>query len=141
MDGCGTLYNEKIVAAYNSQKHRGIIEDATTYATEENTMCGDELTVYLRISNDIVEEVKYCGEACVVCLGSAEISSIAINGMNVAEIIKIDTSRIDQFIGVIDIRPSMKRCADLFIRAAKAAIRNADKNPKPEAVVYSINTK
>lgn len=138
MDERKALYHKKIIRAYNSQSHRGVMSDATVYATEENVMCGDELTVYLKISNGIVEKATYEGESCVVCMGSAEISAGIICGMETVKVIEIDAFDIEGFISGIDIRPSRRRCANLFVRAAKAAIRASQSSLKQVAAASRL---
>ncbi len=51
-----------------------------------NPLCGDKLTIYLDIEDDIVKDVKFSGSGCAISTASASLMTQAIKGKTVAEI-------------------------------------------------------
>lgn len=116
------LYPRTIVDGYLHMDHMGEQGHATASATEENTVCGDELTVYLNVSDGIITSANYKGKGCVICLGAAEMSAARLRGMDATQVVEMENSNICALLGV-NIKPSRLRCANLFMRAAKEAVR------------------
>ncbi|MGI6045918.1 MAG: Fe-S cluster assembly sulfur transfer protein SufU [Eggerthellaceae bacterium] len=73
------------------------LEDATNTHDGINPSCGDELTLKLRIKDDIIEEAAFTGHGCAVSLASADIMAGLIEGKTTEEAQRL----IGLFIGMI----------------------------------------
>ena len=60
--------------------------DADHQADGHNPLCGDQLTVYLRLEDDIVKDVSFVGHGCAISTASASLMTEAIKGKPVAEV-------------------------------------------------------
>jgi len=54
-----SMYREHILELYKSPSNFGILKNATSEATEYNSICGDEITVQLLIKNKNISNVKF----------------------------------------------------------------------------------
>src|ERR687885_375138 len=54
--------------------------DATQHAEGFNPLCGDQLTVYLRTENGVVEEVSFEGSGCAISKAAASMMTQAVKG-------------------------------------------------------------
>lgn len=79
------LYRETILDHYHHPRHRGIIADATVKAEGINPLCGDELTLYLKIEGDNIKDIKLEAKGCSINTASGSIMSELVNGRSLAE--------------------------------------------------------
>ena len=61
------LYSEKVMDHFTNPRNVGKIEDADGIGEVGNAKCGDIMTIYLKIENDVITDVKFntfgCGSA------------------------------------------------------------------------------
>jgi nitrogen fixation NifU-like protein len=86
MPGLEDLYREIILDHYRTPRNRGELPPPARHAEGHNPLCGDEITVYLDVDGDVVNDVKVSGQGCSISQSSASMMSAAIKGKNVAEV-------------------------------------------------------
>jgi nitrogen fixation NifU-like protein len=59
--------------------------DATRHVFGRNPLCGDEVTVYVKVNNDIIEDVSFGGKGCAISKASASLMTSAVKGKSVRE--------------------------------------------------------
>src|SRR5262249_51354662 len=64
----------------------GKLEAADSYADGHNPLCGDRLTVFLKLSGDRVEDIRFEGKGCAISTASASLMTEAIKGRQRTEI-------------------------------------------------------
>jgi nitrogen fixation protein NifU and related proteins len=74
------LYQEIIIDHNRNPRHHYVMEDATTQANGFNPLCGDKLTVYVRIKEDVITEVSFLGCGCAISQASASLMTDSIQG-------------------------------------------------------------
>jgi nitrogen fixation protein NifU and related proteins len=86
MAGLEDLYREIILDHYRSPRNRGELETPPAHRVEGfNPLCGDEVVVYLKVVDGIVEDVKISGQGCSISQSSASMMSASVKGQTVAE--------------------------------------------------------
>jgi len=80
------LYQEVILDHNRSPRNFGQIEGADHSAEGYNPLCGDQLTLYLKMDGDRVEEVRFEGQGCAISTASASILTEMVQGKSVAEV-------------------------------------------------------
>lgn len=83
--GLAELYREVLLGHYRAPRNRGRIETASFTASDENPLCGDEVSVFGRVDGDIVAEVKFEARGCVICVASASLMTEAARGKALGE--------------------------------------------------------
>jgi nitrogen fixation NifU-like protein len=114
------LYAEDIITHYEHPHNKGKLKDVSVSMHNENALCGDSLTMYLRIKNDIVEEVKFEGDGCAISVAAASMLTDSIKGKSLKEIEEMDVHSIFKIIG-FDPGPARLKCATLSLRTLKEA--------------------
>ena len=79
------LYQEVILDHGKNPRNFGVLEQYTCTAEGNNPMCGDQLTVYIDIKNDVVSDVSYRARGCAISIASASIMSSMIKGRTIEE--------------------------------------------------------
>lgn len=80
------LYQEVIFDHNRHPRNFHAMSDASNSAQGHNPLCGDQLTVYAQVKDDIVEEVSFVGHGCAISTASASLMTEAVKGKTVAEV-------------------------------------------------------
>ena len=81
MPGLEDLYREIILDHYRTPRNRGELPTPPAVVAQgHNPLCGDEITVYLQLDGDVVDDVKVGGQGCSISQSSASMMSQAIKG-------------------------------------------------------------
>ena len=80
------LYQEVILDHNKRPRNFGELEDADRSADGHNPLCGDRLTVYLKLDNNGVAEISFDGSGCAISKASASIMTDTVKGKSRAEI-------------------------------------------------------
>ena len=82
-----------ILEHYQHPHNRGLVEDNTYLKTNmNNESCIDELNIMVKIKDDIIEDIKFDGEACALCISSASIMTDTLIGKTKKEVEEILTN-------------------------------------------------
>ncbi len=79
------LYQEVILDHTKHPRNFHALDDATTKATGNNPLCGDRVTVYLRLEGDRIVDVSFQGQGCAISKSSASLMTDAVKGRTTAE--------------------------------------------------------
>ena len=73
-----------------------------------NPSCGDQVTVYVRISpNDAIQEIRFTGQACAICMASASLMTAQIKGKPVREALQLEREFVSFLTGTDDAGPAL----------------------------------
>jgi len=86
MPGLEDLYREIILDHYKNPRNRGELPEPAISVEGHNPLCGDEITLYLDVADDIVRDVKVSGQGCSISQSSASMMAQAVIGRPVAEV-------------------------------------------------------
>lgn len=81
----GDLYQGMILEHNRAPRNYRRIDDPTGTAEGRNPLCGDEVTVFVKVENGIVEDVSFQGSGCAISRASASLMTQAVKGKPVAE--------------------------------------------------------
>ncbi len=79
------LYQEIILDHNKRPRNFRQLEDTTHFAQGYNPLCGDELTIYLHLSNGTIEDVSFQGEGCAISKASASLMTLQVKGKSTAD--------------------------------------------------------
>ena len=74
------LYQQMILDHSRSPRNFGTMNDATGSSDGHNPLCGDRVTVFAKVRGDRVEDVRFTGKGCAICVASASLMTEAIKG-------------------------------------------------------------
>lgn len=79
------LYQEIIIDHNRNPRNHHSIEDATHQANGFNPLCGDKLTVYIKVQNTRISDLGFVGCGCAISQASASLMTEALKGKTVEE--------------------------------------------------------
>ena len=112
------LYRDVILDHNRKPRNFGHLEHADKHAEGHNPLCGDRLTVELKMSGDRIEDVRFEGKGCAISTASASLMTEAIKGKDRATVGDLFT-RVHTLLTDQNAEPS----ADLGKLAALSGVR------------------
>jgi len=124
------LYQEVILDHSRSPRNFHKMEDATRTAVGNNPLCGDRMTLYLRLDGDRIADASFEGQGCAISKASASMMTDAIKGKTEGEIDELFGLKMgaDDFIR----KPFPQR---LLVERVKAVLRRAQPRDAAAGVV------
>ena len=87
VDDLRELYQEVILDHNKNPRNYGELSDANYTADGNNPLCGDRLTVYLKLDdNELVNEVAFTGKGCAISIASASMMTTVVKGKTVKHV-------------------------------------------------------
>ncbi len=134
------LYQEVILDHNKRPRNFGVIEGASQ-AAGHNPMCGDRVSVYVRMEAGRVAEARFIGNGCAISKASASMMTEAVTGRTPEEVrgmfdtfhemvtgkAEADDDKVGKLVVLSGVKeyPSRVKCAMLAWHALQAAIDNA----------------
>ena len=146
MGSLGALYQDLILDHNRAPRNYRLMEDANRRVEGNNPLCGDRLTIWLRMEGGVIQDATFQGSGCAISRASASLMTTAVKGKTRSEaedlfqrFRKLVTGSLEPsdaqslgklvaFAGVAQF-PVRIKCASLSWHALKAAL------DQPEAVV------
>ena len=116
-----SLYREIILDHYRNPRNRGTLDPADYSYEDTNPLCGDEVRIDLRVTDDRVSDVKFTGRGCAVSLASASILTEMIEGRPLDEVRALTKDDLLEELG-IPVSPARMKCALLGLKVLKAGL-------------------
>jgi nitrogen fixation NifU-like protein len=132
------LYRELILDHYKSPRHHGRLDPADASAEGQNPLCGDELTVTLRLGGDgeTIEDLAFEGHGCAISQAAASMLSEEVIGRKTTEVAAIGIDESPLVAMMIEsgtpLTPIRLKCALLGLGVLKVALHKAAGTPLPE---------
>lgn len=116
------LYSEIFLEYAKNPPNKGALEGATIRHFEENRSCGDALEVFLKLDDTgTILDFSFEGNTAIVTTACTSIFGELILGMNMREILTMDSKDIREMIG-FDVSPRRKQASVLGLLAVRNAI-------------------
>src|SRR6476469_5499126 len=138
MSDLSDLYQEVILDHNRRPRNFHALDDASHRAEGYNPLCGDRLTLYMKVDNGVVADVAFEGAGCAISKASASLMTDAVKGKSVAEVQALfdrfhrmvttppeepveDLGKLSALAGVREF-PVRVKCASLAWHTLKAAM-------------------
>ena len=90
MPGLEDLYREIILDHYRNPRNRGELEVPPAHRTEGfNPLCGDEVVVFVEVTDGRVSEIRIAGQGCSISQYSASMMTSAVKGKTIGEVAEL----------------------------------------------------
>ncbi len=116
------MYSEKVMEHFSNPRNTGVIEDADGVGEVGNPVCGDMMTFYIKVKDDILVDVKFQTFGCVAAIAVSSIVSEMAKGKSLEEAKQITNKLVAETLGGL---PQNKlHCSNLGAEALALAINN-----------------
>ncbi|WKV07486.1 SUF system NifU family Fe-S cluster assembly protein [Thermoanaerobacterium sp. CMT5567-10] len=97
MSDLNQLYSEIIMEHYENSPNRRELENPTIKERGHNPICGDDITLELKMNGDVIEDASFVGHGCAISQASTSMMCDLIKGKNKKEALKL----VEKFIDMI----------------------------------------
>ncbi|MEE8350084.1 MAG: SUF system NifU family Fe-S cluster assembly protein [Acidobacteriota bacterium] len=141
------LYQEVILDHSKSPRNFSELSDANRTADGYNPLCGDKVTVFLKLKDDVVEDVSFTGAGCAISTASASLMTQSVKGKTLLEAKELfrrfqdlvtsgtaegaELGELEAFLGVSQF-PVRVKCATLVWHTMQAALKNGEESVSTE---------
>ncbi len=84
-DNVYDLYQEVIIDHSQQPHHFHVLNQATHQADGYNPLCGDNLTLYLTVKDNVITDASFQGQGCAISTASASLLTDSIIGKSSTE--------------------------------------------------------
>ena len=128
------LYSDKVMDHFLNPRNVGFIDNADGVGEVGNAKCGDIMKIYLKIEDDIIEDVKFETFGCGSAIASSSMATELIKGKKVSDALELTNKAV---VEALDGLPPQKvHCSVLAEEAIKLALKDYyDKN----GIVYDCS--
>ena len=116
------MYRENILDHYKHPHNHGELKNPDIKFTENNPLCGDVITVNLKLADHKVKDAKFRGRGCAISQSAMSMLTDELKGKSLEEIKNIKREDIVRMLG-IEIGIVRTKCATLGLVAVKNGIK------------------
>jgi len=115
-------YSDIVMDHFMNPRNMGEIEDANGVGEVGNPACGDVMKIFLKITDNIVEDVKFKTFGCGAAIASSSMATELMIGKNVEELLALTNDAIVEALGGLP--PAKIHCSVMAEEAIEEALRN-----------------
>ncbi|MCD6107894.1 MAG: Fe-S cluster assembly scaffold protein NifU [Thermoplasmata archaeon] len=116
------MYSEKVIEHFRNPRNMGEIKDADGVGTVGNPLCGDQMTIYIKVKNDRIVDIKFKTFGCAAAIATSSMITELAKGKTLEEAMKITRKAVaDELDGL---PPIKMHCSNLAADALHAAIKD-----------------
>ncbi len=120
------MYSDKVMDHFQNPRNVGEIEDADGVGTVGNPTCGDLMTIYIKVRDNVIEDVKFKTFGCGAAIATSSMITEMAVGKTIEEALEI--TRNDVANELEGLPPVKMHCSNLAADALHAAIDNYKEN-------------
>lgn len=114
------MYTEIVMDHFKNPRNVGSIENADGVGQVGNPKCGDIMKIYLKIKDDIIEDVKFETFGCGSAIASSSMATELIKGKSIDDAVELSNKAVIEALGGLP--PIKIHCSVLAEQAVKAAL-------------------
>jgi len=116
------MYSAKVIEHFQNPRNVGEIEDADGVGTVGNASCGDIMSIYIKVEDDIITDIRFKTFGCGAAIATSSITTELVKGRTIAEAERLTRNQVAE---ALDGLPPIKiHCSNLATDALRAAIEN-----------------
>jgi len=123
-----SMYSKKVMEHFLNPRNMGKIDDPDGVGTAGNPICGDTMTIYIKVKNNRIVDIKFQTFGCAAAIATSSMITELAKGKTIEEAEKI--TRDDVADALEGLPPIKMHCSNLAADALKAAIEDYKKRKK-----------
>ncbi|MDH5482910.1 MAG: Fe-S cluster assembly scaffold protein NifU [Candidatus Bathyarchaeota archaeon] len=122
------MYTEKVMDHFKNPRNMGEIPDADGVGTVGNPVCGDLMTIQIKVKDNRLKDVKFKTYGCGAAIATSSMVTELARGKTLEEAMKITRANVADSLGGLP--PIKMHCSNLAADALHAAIEDYYKKQK-----------
>jgi len=122
------MYTEKVMDHFRNPRNMGEIPNADGVGTVGNPVCGDMMTIYIKVKDDRIDDVKFKTFGCGAAVATSSMVTELAKGKTLKEALKITRADVAGELGGLP--PIKMHCSNLAADGLHAAIEDYRKKQK-----------
>ncbi|MFB0558415.1 MAG: Fe-S cluster assembly scaffold protein NifU [Candidatus Bathyarchaeia archaeon] len=116
------MYSEKVLDHFRNPRNVGEIEDADGVGTVGNPVCGDMMSIYIKVEDDRIADIKFKTFGCGAAIATTSMTTELAKGKTLDEAMKITRGDVADELGGLP--PIKMHCSNLAADALHEAIKD-----------------
>ena len=115
-------YSNKVIEHFMSPQNVGTMVEYDGKGTFGDPGCGDSLTIYIKVHDNIIEDISFLVFGCTASVATSSMTTVLAKGKTIEEALKIEEEDI---VNALDGLPENKlHCSNLGVQALRNAIED-----------------
>jgi nitrogen fixation protein NifU and related proteins len=119
------MYSEKVMDHFKNPRNVGEIENPDGVGTVGNPTCGDLMTMYIKVKDEKIEDVKFKTFGCGAAIATSSMATEMAKGKSIKEAMEITRAEVAKNLGGLP--PIKMHCSNLAADALHEAIKDYQK--------------
>lgn len=116
------MYSEKVLEHFRNPRNMGEMPDADGVGTVGNPVCGDLMTIYIKVKDNRIADIKFKTFGCGAAIATSSMITELAKGKTLEEAMKITRSDVAESLGGLP--PIKMHCSNLAADGLHAAIED-----------------
>jgi nitrogen fixation NifU-like protein len=116
------MYSEKVLEHFRNPRNVGEIEDADGVGTVGNPVCGDMMSIYIKVKDDKIDDIKFRTFGCGAAIATTSMTTELAKGKTLDEAMGITKQDVSDELGGLP--PVKMHCSNLAADALHEAIED-----------------
>lgn len=116
------MYTEKVMDHFTNPRNVGEIADADGVGEVGNPTCGDIMRIYLKVKDNIIEDVKFKTFGCGAAVATSSMATELVKGKTIEEALELTNKNVAEALGGLP--PAKMHCSNLAADALHKAIED-----------------
>jgi nitrogen fixation NifU-like protein len=116
------VYSDKVLEHFRNPRNMGEIPDADGVGTVGNPVCGDLMTIYIKVKDNRLEDVRFKTFGCGAAIATSSMITELAKGKTLEEAMKITRGDVADKLGGLP--PVKMHCSNLAADGLHAAIQD-----------------
>ncbi len=119
------MYSKEVIKHFQKPCNMGKLENPDAVGEVGNPVCGDMMTLYLKIKGNVIVDIGFETLGCVAAIATSSMVTEMAKGKTLEEAKKITIQDVADALGSLP--PIKMHCSDLAVKALKKAIESYEK--------------
>lgn len=116
------MYTKKVLDHFRNPRNMGKMKNPDGVGTVGNPNCGDVMTIYIKVKDDKISDIKFQTYGCAAAIASTSIATELVKGKTIEKAMDLTRNDVANELGGL---PAVKmHCSNLASDALKDAIKN-----------------
>lgn len=116
------MYSNKVIEHFMTPRNVGTMGDSDGKGTYGDPGCGDSLTIYIKVEDNIIEDISFLVFGCTASVATSSMTTVLAKGKTIEEALEI---KEEDIVDALDGLPENKlHCSNLGVQALRDAIKD-----------------